>query len=267
MAKRKRCTVEEFTTIKRIQYDETTQCVKLSNMTEIVKSWIVRGEVSSVSSLRLCTIGKAQKSVLNFELRDDTGLVRATAYGKTADRIHDKLQNGMNMQINNFKIKAVNPAFNSNGNDYEIELDERTLIRELIGCPATGGEKKTVHFTEFHDIQSTTDTAINVVGVIKRVGDIKEIPTQSSGKILLKRDVTLMDDKKNTCVVTMWNDDAKDWIYVPRDIITISGAGVNKFCGFYSVKLYRTSVVVKDAVNEKSVMLKGLLDELMPESQ
>ncbi|KAL7290847.1 hypothetical protein TKK_0015581 [Trichogramma kaykai] len=235
-------------------------------MSNIVKSWVVRGEVSSVSSIRLCTVGKVEKSVFNFELRDDTGVIRATAYGTTADGIHDKLQNGMIMQLHNFKIKAVNPAFNSTGNEYQIEVDERTFIREVTDCP-TVEEKKSLPFTEFHDVQSSTDTgiAINVVGIIKRVGDIKEFQSKSSAKSLKKRDVILMDENKNTCVVTMWNDDAVDWKYVPRDIITITGAGINEFCGFYSVKLYRTSVIIKDAAYAKSVMFKGLLDELMPQ--
>ncbi|CAB0040951.1 unnamed protein product [Trichogramma brassicae] len=92
MSKRKRSNVDDLAVIKRINYDETTECVKLSSMSDIVKSWTVRGEVSSVSCVRTCTIGKSQKSVFNFELRDDTGVVRATAYGKTADKIHDKLQ-------------------------------------------------------------------------------------------------------------------------------------------------------------------------------
>uniref|UniRef100_A0ABD2WBL0 ATP-dependent DNA helicase n=2 Tax=Trichogramma kaykai TaxID=54128 RepID=A0ABD2WBL0_9HYME len=175
-------------------------------------------------------------------------------------------QNGMIMQLHNFKIKAVNPAFNSTGNEYQIEVDERTFIREVTDCP-TVEEKKSLPFTEFHDVQSSTDTgiAINVVGIIKRVGDIKEFQSKSSAKSLKKRDVILMDENKNTCVVTMWNDDAVDWKYVPRDIITITGAGINEFCGFYSVKLYRTSVIIKDAAYAKSVMFKGLLDELMPQ--
>ncbi|KAL7290885.1 hypothetical protein TKK_0015616 [Trichogramma kaykai] len=170
MAKRKRTTVEEYAVIKRIPYDENTKCVQLCKMSDIIKSWVVQGEVSSISSIRLCLVGKIQKSVFNFDLRDDTGMIRAMVYGKTADRIHDKGQNGMKMQLNNFKIKSVNPAFNSTGNDYEIEINELSIIREMTNCPADEGEKS-VHFTEFHEIQSTTNTsiAINVVGVIKRI--------------------------------------------------------------------------------------------------
>ncbi|CAB0034467.1 unnamed protein product [Trichogramma brassicae] len=157
----------------------------------------------------------------------------------------------MILQIYNSKIRPANLSFNAIDNDYELVIADYTTIHEIIDSPEIHTDLEQF-FTNFSDVcDKAKDKAINVVGIVKHVGDIESIISKS-GDDLRKRAVTLIDETKNTIQLTMWNTLADLWEYKVKDVLTLKGVGINYYMGYYAIKSFASTVITKDDDNERT---------------
>ncbi|CAB0044994.1 unnamed protein product [Trichogramma brassicae] len=56
----------------------------------------------------------------------------------------------------------------------------------------------------------------------------------------------------NHLQLTLWNTQAESWDFKVKDILTFKGVGINEYMGYYSVKSFASTVIVKDDDNDRT---------------
>uniref|UniRef100_A0ABD2W5F8 Replication protein A OB domain-containing protein n=1 Tax=Trichogramma kaykai TaxID=54128 RepID=A0ABD2W5F8_9HYME len=93
---------------------------------------------------------------------------------------------------------------------------------------------------------------INVVGILKYIGNLDLINLVKSNDQVYKRVLQLMDEHKNNIHVTLWGKVAENWSYKKYDVLTFKSVGVNEYGGHFGIKVYALSIITKNDDNEKS---------------
>lgn len=75
--------------------------------------------------------GSSQGKRLHITIKDDTGVIRATAWNEDADRFFGILQSENVYYISNARISNANKRFNPT-HDCELTFDKNTVVEEVI---------------------------------------------------------------------------------------------------------------------------------------
>lgn len=79
-------------------------------------------------------------------------------------------------------------------------------------------------FVSISDISNTEVNAhVDVIGVIKEVGDVGQIVTKSTQRQLSKRDITLVDSTAMTIKLTLWGSSAETFEGVQGSVLAAKG--------------------------------------------
>lgn len=72
---------------------------------------------------------------------------------------------------------------------------------------------------------------IDVIGVVKEVGELGSITSQKTSKTIPKRELTLVDRTGYSVRLTLWGKQAEEWSAFDTPIIAVKGAKVGDFGG------------------------------------
>ncbi|KAL2893743.1 Replication protein A 70 kDa DNA-binding subunit B, partial [Bienertia sinuspersici] len=106
--------------------------------------------------------------------------IQATIFKEAAKKFHDIFQMGKVYYISNGTLKVANKRSNPVPNDYEMTLNENSIVEEVS----------------------------NVIGVVQNVSPTMSIRSKINNEMIPKRDITIADESKKTVVVSLWNDHA-----------------------------------------------------------
>ena len=165
-----------------IQY--TAKVVKnIKELQELENLVSCKGVITSVRDLRKVTLKSGEDvSVIDFEVSDNTGSIRVTAWRDIAEELAEKLTNDMSVLVSNVKLK-YNEKFDRKESIFN-KFSEIEKINEDIGFTKktiSGSAKTTSRFTE------TKIESIDSMGFFEIKGSIiKEID-------LSKKDLFIYD--------------------------------------------------------------------------
>lgn len=116
------------------------------------------------------------------------------------------------------------------------------------------------NFTNIGDLQSVEKgTTIDVLGILKNVEPIAEVPSKSTGKRYTKREVTLVDDTGYSVRLTIWGNVATSFDALPESVVAFKGVKVSDFGG-RSLSLLNSGTITTDPDIEEAHKLKGWYD-------
>ncbi|KAL6414075.1 replication factor A-like protein [Ilyonectria robusta] len=75
------------------------------------------------------------------------------------------------------------------------------------------------------------NNAVNIIGVLKEVGEIREITLKKDGRPFQKRDLTIVDDTSYSVRVTVWGKIVNSFNFLPESVIAFKGTKVSDFNG------------------------------------
>lgn len=114
-----------------------------------------------------------------------------------------------------------------------------------------------VQLSELESIQN--DGIIDVIGVIKEVGEVASIQSKTTQKSYTKRDVTLVDKSGYSARITIWGNTAETWETQPDEIVAFKGVKVSEYNGRSLGMLHSSSMTVNPDIDE-SHALRGWYD-------
>lgn len=100
----------------------------LENFNMPIESVIAR--VTFKSTIRTWINAKGEGKVFSFDMCDETGEIRATAFGDQVDKFYDYLEIGKVYYISKCYLKAAKKRYSDLKNVYEIILGNNTTIEE-----------------------------------------------------------------------------------------------------------------------------------------
>lgn len=191
--------------------------------------WVIRARVIAKSALRTYSNAKGEGKLFNFDMCDESGEIRATAFNQQADKFYDMIEIDKVYYISKCKLNQANKKFNNLRNDYEMMMNADSVIQECTDVSLIPEIKYS--FVQISDIGNmAAESIIDVIGVCKEVSDLNSF-TSKNGRDLTKREVTLVDSSNATITLTLWGEQAKEFNGYEQPVVLVKSAKIGEYGG------------------------------------
>lgn len=115
-------------------------------------------------------------------------------------------------------------------------------------------------FVPFADLEAVQkDAMIDVIGVIKEIGEISTITSKTTQKPYSKRDLTLVDKTNFLVRLTIWGAVAQNWETSTDEVIAFKGVKVSDFGGRTLSMVHSSTMTINPDISEAHA-LRGWYD-------
>jgi replication factor A1 len=233
----------------------------IASLSPYQSKWTIQVRVVSKPSIRTWSNSRGEGRVLNVDLVDETGEIRAVAFNEVADKMQGLLEMGQVYFVSRGRLKPANKKFSSVKNDYELTLGDETTI-ELCTEGAPDLPTLQYNFTSIAEIETTEpNTLIDVIGVCKSAAEVTSITSRSTSKQISKRDVQLMDRSGKVVSLTLWGSEAEAFDGSSCPVIALKGCKVSDFGG-RSLSTQFSSLMNIDPDIPEAHQLRGWFDSV-----
>ncbi|RIB05329.1 hypothetical protein C2G38_2118650 [Gigaspora rosea] len=193
--------------------------------------WKIRAVVGAKSDIKHWQNQNGTGKLFNCTLLDESGEIRATAFGQQVDAFYDKLEEGKTYLISKAKVNVAKKNFSPVKNDYEIYLESATIIEEVANKNPTDLIK--FDFVRIDNItQYEKDSTIDVIGIVINVDDIQPVMTRTTQRNINKRDLTIADQSEFQITLTLWGQNAEKYgTSILNTVIACKNVRVGDFQG------------------------------------
>ena len=222
--------------------------------------WTIRARITKKGPMRTWNNANGSGSLFSFDVLDTHGgEIRITCFKDLAEKFNSELEEGKIYEISGGQIKFANKKFNPLKHDYEITLDNSSVI-EL--CEGADISVPAIEY-QFEQIANLVNfeknSSVDIIGVILNVSEAANIPSKN-GKELVKRELTLADDSGSAIRLTLWGQLAIEFDLPVGSIFAVRGAKVSDFGG-RSISVHFSSTTEKNPDLPEAHRLRGWYDE------
>lgn len=226
--------------------------------------WAIKARITSKADKRSWSNANGQGTLFSIDLLDsDKGEIRATFFKETCEKFYPLLREGSVYVFSGGKLKPVgNRAYSTLNNNYEITFDMNSTIEEV----ADEGNIVTMNYN-FVGIDTIENTdpgvTVDLCAYVNDASDVQEIISQKQGgKVLKKRDLTIMDQSGAEIKLTLWGDKAESAEYPWHDkpICAFKGIKVGDYGGRSLSMMGSSNLAVAPQIPQ-AMELKGWLEQ------
>ncbi|KAL3469470.1 hypothetical protein BJX99DRAFT_241251 [Aspergillus californicus] len=221
--------------------------------------WTIKARCTSKSVMKTYHGRSGDGTLFNVNLLDDSGEIRATGFNEQCTALYDLFQEGSVYYISSpCRVQIAKKQFSNLNNDYELTFERETLVEKAED--QNDVPQVRFNFTTIGDLQSVEkDTTIDVIGVLKEIGETTQIVSKSTKKPYDKRELTLVDNTAFIVRLTIWGTTAMSFAAAPESVVAFKGVKVSDFGGRSLSLLSSGSVTVNPDI-EEAHRLKGWYD-------
>uniref|UniRef100_A0A7N6AIX0 Replication protein A subunit n=1 Tax=Anabas testudineus TaxID=64144 RepID=A0A7N6AIX0_ANATE len=222
--------------------------MKASPMKASPMKWTVRARVTNKSNIRTWSNSKGEGKLFSFEIVDESGEIKITAFNKEVDKFFSLVEQGKVYYISKATLKVANKQYTTLKNDYEMTLHANSSI---VPCNDSEGIP-TVHcdFVPIAELENRDkDAIIDVIGVCKSAEDVSRITTKTSREVS-KRALNLIDTTGKVVTVTLWGEEAEKFDGSRQPVVAIKGARLSDFGGRSLSALFSSTIMVNPDIPE-----------------
>ncbi|ORY57296.1 replication factor-a protein 1 [Pseudomassariella vexata] len=221
--------------------------------------WTIKARVTSKSNIKTWHKASGEGKLFSVNLLDDSGEIKATGFGEQCDQYYDLLQEGSVYYISNpCRVQLAKKQFSHLPNDYELTFERDTVIEKAED--QTSVPQVRFNFIDIQGLQEVEkDATVDIVGVLKEIGEVSQITSKNTGKPYDKRELTIVDDSNFSVRVTVWGKGATAFSAQPESIVAFKGVKVSDFGG-RSLSLLSSSTMAVDPDIPEAHKLKGWYD-------
>lgn len=237
--------------------------------------WTIKARCTSKGNIKNWHNRNGEGKLFSVNLLDDSGEIRATGFNDTCDMYYDLFQEGDVYYISSpCRVQIAKKQFTNLNNDYELTFEKGTLVEKVsrtLGLSKHGlislqAEDQSdvpqirFNFITLGDLQSVEkDTTIDVIGMLRDIGETSEIVSKTTSKPYTKRELTLVDTSGFSVRLTIWGATAMNFSLSPESVIAFKGVKVSDFNG-RSLSLLSSGTITADPDIEEAHRLRGWYD-------
>ncbi|XP_057519872.1 replication protein A 70 kDa DNA-binding subunit B [Amaranthus tricolor] len=188
----------------------TRRVLPLASLNPYQGNWTIKVRVTSKGNLRSFRNARGEGNVFNVELTDEDGTqIQATMFNEAARMFFDKFQVGKVFYISKGFLKVANKQYKTVQNDYEMTLNENSVVEEASDEGVFIPETK-FNFVPIDQLGLYVNGKefVDVIGVVKNVSETMSIRRKINNEMIPRRNITIADESKKTVVVSLWNEHA-----------------------------------------------------------
>ncbi|XP_074571951.1 replication protein A 70 kDa DNA-binding subunit B-like isoform X2 [Curcuma longa] len=229
-------------------------------------NWTIKVRLTNKGNLRTYRNAKGEGQVFNVELTDEDGTqIQATMFNEAAAKFYPRFELGKVYFISKGYLRVANRQFTTVKNDYEMNLNENSIVEEAEGEVFVPETK--YNFVKIDQLGSYVNgrELIDLIGVVQNVSSTLSIRRKSNNEMIPKRDLTIADDSNKTVTVSLWNELATDVGQELLDmvhtspVVAIKCLRVGDFQGVSLSTLSKSTVIINPDLPE-SKKLKSWYD-------
>ncbi|POW02460.1 hypothetical protein PSHT_12096 [Puccinia striiformis] len=215
--------------------------IPIAGISPFANNWKIKARVLQKSEVKRWSNARGDGKLFSVTFLDESGQIKATGLMKQG------------------RINIAKKQYNTTGHDYEIAFENTTEVEE---CEDSADTPKIIlhkltKLSELNDVEK--DAVIDVVVVLKEVGELGEIVGKISQKTLVKRDIQLIDQSSFGIRMTLWGKTAETFEAPVESIIAFQGVKVGDFGGRNLSMLSSSAMLVNPDIPE-AFELKGWYD-------
>ncbi|KAL3443796.1 hypothetical protein BJX65DRAFT_284436 [Aspergillus insuetus] len=246
-------------TARPVQGSASATIYPIEALSPYAHKWTIKARCTSKSAIKTWHGRSGDGTLFSVNLLDDSGEIRATAFNDQCTALYDLFQEGGVYYISSpCRVAIAKKQFTNLNNDYELTFERDTTVEKAED--QNDVPQVRFNFTTIGDLQSVEkDTTIDVIGVLKEVGETTQIRSKSTQKPYDKRDLTLVDNTGYSVRLTIWGNTAMSFGTPPESVVAFKGVKVSDFGG-RSLSLLSSGSVTVDPDIEEAHRLKGWYD-------
>ncbi|MBA0850587.1 hypothetical protein Goshw_002186 [Gossypium schwendimanii] len=221
-------------------------------------NWMIKVRLTSKGNMRTYKNARGEGCVFNVELTDEDGTqIQATMFNEAARKFYEKFQLGKVYYISRGTLKVANKQFKTVKNDYEMTLNENSVVEEASNEETFIPETK-FNFVPIDQLGPYVNgrELVDIIGVVQSVNPVSNIKRRIDNENIPKRDLIVADETKKTVVVSLWNELANNVgqeLFDNADkspIVAIKSLKVGDFQGVSLSTLGKSSVMINPDIPE-----------------
>ncbi|KAI1126763.1 replication factor-A protein [Nemania abortiva] len=230
----------------------------IESLSPYAHKWTIKARVTSKSDIKTWHKASGEGKLFSVNLLDESGEIKATGFNEQCDAFYELLQEGQVYYISTCRVNLAKKQFSNLPNDYELAFERETLIEKAEDQASVPQVR--FNFVNISELQAVEkDATVDVVGVLKEVGEVSQITSKSTGKFYEKRELTLVDDSQFSVRLTIWGKTATTFAAQPESVVAFKGVKVSDFGG-RSLSLLASGTMAVDPDIEEAHRLKGWYD-------
>ncbi|KAH9388453.1 60S acidic ribosomal protein P1 [Tyrophagus putrescentiae] len=209
------------------------QVTPINVISPFYTSWVIRVRVTSKTPLKTYNTARGAGHVFSFDTVDKSGgELRITAFNAEADKWYGLIERGRVYLISKGAVKVANKRFNTLNSKYEVTLTGHSVI-EPVDDQAVGGIPfMRYNFKPLSDVERmAVGTTIDVIGVVRAVGELESFVARKTGREVTKREVTIVDRSLYEARVTFWGGLAEGFTANVGEVVALKSVLVGEFKG------------------------------------
>lgn len=195
--------------------------------------WTIKARIMTKSDIRKFTNAKGNGSLFSIDLVDAKGdEIRGTFFGNAVDKWFPLLEEHKVYLFSGGKLKIADKKYNKLKNNYEITFDATSSITSVHDD--AGIKIMTYSFAKISSLPNIdAGSTVDILGIVKHASECVELQSKKKpGTVLLKRDITIMDDSGTDVRVTLWDQKAQaDHHWHENPIVAFKGLQVGDYDG------------------------------------
>lgn len=233
----------------------------ISSLSPYQNKWVIKARVTNKSQIRSWSNAKGEGQLFSMDLLDESGEIRATAFREMVDKYYEMIKVGKVYFFSKCQLKPANKQFSNLKNDYEMTFTSDTLVQE---CDDSDADIPTIQYN-FVPISSVAqleqNAVVDVAGVCTECSDVQQFTARASGKELKKRDVVLADQSRTSVSLTLWGDDAVNFVGASSNpVVVVKGARVTEFGGGKSLSVSSGGMMLINPNVPEGIKLRNWYD-------